>query len=195
MVLSDSLSDAELYIKSQWDQKDGTIGTLPPFVQERIRKLVEDQAYDTKEYEDIDDILTTKFTCRTAPLPDCFLQSVNGANEEIYVGMQGASEFAIAGVLGDLNITHRLHELRDLPVLLTHGKYDTMRPAVVQAMFNAIPLAEKFLLEKSGHVSMIDEPGKMNDAIAEFFDRVESSKLFTPKMTHAGRNEQGRFPW
>jgi proline iminopeptidase len=182
MVLSGPLSDADLYIKSQWDDRDGTIGSLPPFVQERIRKLLADKAYDSQEYAEINEILTAEFTCRTAPFPDCLVHSANNVNTEIYVEMQGASEFTISGVLGDLNITHRLTELQDLPVLLTHGQYDTMRPAVVQAMYDAIPVAETLLLRKSGHVSMIDEPQEMNSAIAEFFDRVESKSQFIPRV-------------
>jgi proline-specific peptidase len=192
MVLSGPFSDADLYIKSQWDERDGTIGSLPPFVQERIRKLEADKAYDSQEYAEINEILTTKFTCRTAPLPDCFVHSENNVNTEIYVGMQGASEFTIGGVLGDLNITHRLTELQDLPVLLTHGQYDTMRPAVVQAMYDAIPVAETLLLKKSGHVSMIDEPLEMNSAIADFFDRVESKSQFIPRVFNDASIETGK---
>lgn len=172
MVLSGPFSQAKLYIDSQWSQEDGTIGSLPLFVQDRIRFLENKEDYDSEEYKEIADLLTTKFTCRTAPLPDCFLHSSTKSNEEIYVAMQGASEFTIAGTLGTLNITHRLVEI-DVPVLLTHGKYDTMRPAVVEAMKEKLPCAESVFLHKSGHVSMIDEPKVMNDAIAEFFDRVE----------------------
>jgi proline-specific peptidase len=192
MVLSGPFSDADLYIKSQWDELDGTIGSLPPFVQARIHKLEADKAYDSQEYAEINEILTTKFTCRTAPLPDCFVHSENNINTEIYVGMQGASEFTIGGVLGDLNITHRLTELQDLPVLLTHGQYDTMRPAVVQAMYDAIPVAETLLLKKSGHVSMIDEPLEMNSAIADFFDRVESKSQFIPRGFSDASIETGK---
>lgn len=197
MVLSGPFSDADLYIESQWSDQDGTIGSLPPFVQERIRQLEADKAYESEEYQQLDEILTTKFTCRTAPLPDCFVQAADHFNKEIYVGMQGESEFTIGGVLGDLKITDRLVELKDLPVLLTHGQYDTMRPAVVNAMYDALPLAERYLLKKSGHVSMIDEPRKMNDAIADFFDRVEIAKAsestFRPKIEWQSNRETMEF--
>jgi hypothetical protein len=85
--------------------------------------------------------------------------------------MQGESEFTIGGKLQTLNITHRLVDVRVL-VLLSHGKYNTMRPAVVRAMLDKLPRAES-QLNRSGHVSMIDEPGAMNEAVADFFDRVE----------------------
>ena len=176
MVLSGPFSDSQLYIKSQWDNGlDGTLGSLPPFVQERIHQLEESKRYNSTEYKLLDSILEVKFTCRTAPLPDCFLDSSEHFNEEIYVGMQGESEFTIHGVLENFNSTPRLHELAELPILLTHGQYDTMRPTVVDVMYNALPKSEKLLLKHSGHVSMIDEPRTMNDAIGNFFDRVESS--------------------
>ena len=172
MVLSGPLSQAKLYIDSQWSQVDGTVGSLPLYVQDRIRLLEETAAYDSREYQDIVGSLTSQFTIRTAPYPDCFLDSSDGMNEEIYVGMQGESEFTIGGKLRTLNITHRLVDVR-VPVLLSHGKYDTMRPAVVRAMLDKLPRAESVQLNRSGHVSMIDEPGAMNEAVADFFDRVE----------------------
>ena len=172
MVLSGPISQAKLYIDSQWSQVDGTVGSLPLYVQDRIRFLEETRAYDSQEYQDIVGALTSQFTIRTTPQPDCFLDSFSKMNKEIYVGMQGESEFTIGGTLETLNITHRLVDVR-VPVLLTHGKYDTMRPAVVQAMQDELPWAESIQLNRSGHETMIDEPKAMNDAVADFFDRVE----------------------
>jgi len=74
--------------------------------------------YDSAEYDAIDKVLTTYFTLRTAPAPDCFTTSASGANLEIYVGMQGPSEFAVGGVLGDFNVTSRLDELISSHLLL-----------------------------------------------------------------------------
>jgi len=86
--------------------------------------------------------------------------------------MQGASEFTISGVLGDLDLTSRLPEL-SVPVLLTHGKYDTMRPSTVKAIQDQIPISERVMFPHSGHVSMIDDAGLMNDVVASFIHRVE----------------------
>ena len=175
LTLSGPLSDGQSYIDAQWDESDGNLGSLPPFVQNRIKKLENRKQYDTGEYEAIDDVLTTFFTLRTAPAPDCFAKSASGLNEEIYVGMQGASEFTLSGVLGSLNITGRLHEI-EVPVLLTHGKFDTMRPSIVKTMQGEIKLAERKLFPHSGHVSMIDDAGMMNDVVADFLGRVEASQ-------------------
>ncbi|CAE7699044.1 pip, partial [Symbiodinium necroappetens] len=74
------------------------------------------------------------FTTRTIPIPDCFsaAKPTSKTSKEIYVGMQGASEFVFSGVLGHFNYTPQLPEIAN-PVLLTFGRYDTMRPPVIDA--------------------------------------------------------------
>jgi len=175
MVLSGCISDIQLSIQQQWDPDSGTLGTLPPFVQERIKTLEKNKAYDSPEYKALDDVLTTYFTCRTAPLPSCYLESVSKINREIYVSMQGASEFTIAGVLSNFNTTGRLHELDDLPILLTSGQYDTIRPSAVEVMHKNLASSERFLFSRSGHVSAIDEAALMNQVVTDFLERVEIS--------------------
>lgn len=138
MTLSGCISDTDLYIQEQWDPTRGSLGSLPIFVQERIHSLEADQSYDSPEYEALDQVLTTFFTCRTAPLPDCFVESSRGVNPEIYVGMQGASEFTISGVLAHFNVTERL-SMVEVPVLLTTGEFDTVRPRVAQACSKSCP--------------------------------------------------------
>ena len=177
MVLSGTFSDAQHYIQGQWDPDDGNLGSLPPFVQRRLHELEAAKDYDSEEYQSIVKVLTDFFTGRTAPSPDCVRDADAGTNEEIYVGMQGPSEFAIGGTLEHYNVTARLSGLTKLPVLLTSGKYDTMRPKVVEEVYKALPIAEWVFLERSGHMSMIDEPGPMNDAIGDFLNRVEMARL------------------
>lgn len=194
MVLSGPLSDAQLYVQSQWQEDGGGVGSLPPYIQKRIQALQEEHKFDSLEYQAIDAALTGFFTCRTTPQPDCFLDAVEKMNMEIYVGMQGPSEFAISGTIAHFNMTGRLHELKRIPVLLSSGQYDTMRPATVDALYQQLELSERLLLEKSGHTSMIDEPGPMNDAIASFFDRVEeslSNPPFVPKAPYTSSTLNG----
>ena len=77
-----------------------------------------------------------------------------------------------SGVLGDLDLIPRLNELT-VPVLLTHGKFDTMRPSTVKAIQDQIPISERVMFPHSGHVSMIDDAELMNDVVASFISRVE----------------------
>ena len=182
LILAGPLSDAKSYIDAQWDKREGNLGSLPPFVQGRIKLLEKDGAYESGEYKAINDILTTFFTLRTAPAPDCFTKAEDGLNTEIYVGMQGPSEFAFSGTLEGFNVTGRLHEI-NLPVLLTHGKYDTMRPSIVKTMEREIKLCERKMLPHSGHIAMIDDAGLMNDLVADFVHRVETNSFTSEKVT------------
>jgi len=129
-------------------------------------------------------VLTTFFTVRTAPAPDCFDDSLRGVNADVYVGMQGPSEFTMGGTLGNYSTTDRLGEIV-VPVLLTSGAYDTMRPDIVQTMKDGLPRAEWFYLRRSAHCSMVDEPGPMNNAVADFLERVEEEEA-TEKRGHLG---------
>ena len=184
MVLSGPFSDSQSYIRAQWgdDEDDGTLGGLPPFIQQRIQTLEAQHAYESPEYEALDNIMTGFFTLRTEPAPDCWLTANAQTNMEIYVAMQGPSEFTMSGVLEHTNVTGRLHEIT-VPVLLSHGRYDTMRPSIVKTMQELLPYAERLYLNRSGHASMIDEPGPMNDGIADFLDRVEESTFGAFNLT------------
>ena len=149
-------------------------------MQRRLRALDDAGAYESVEYKAIAEALTSFFTVRTTPAPDCFATASGLMNSEIYVGIQGASEFTIGGVLENWNITGRLASLGPLPTLLTHGKYDTMRPPVIRAMARAFENAREVELPHSGHCSMIDDAGAMNDAIDTFLTCVEAGECDAP---------------
>ncbi|VEU45310.1 unnamed protein product [Pseudo-nitzschia multistriata] len=180
MTLSGPLSDGDLYVRSQWaDAEDGgynNLGQLPPFVRNRIHGLEKGNAYGSAEYQAIDESLTGRFTCRIVPAPDCFAVSASGPglNEDVYVGIQGPSEFTLGGVLEGFNLTGRLPAI-EVPVLLTSGAFDTMRPPVVDALYQALPLAEWTMSEFSGHVTMIDDAGWTNGVVDDFLGRVEGA--------------------
>jgi len=176
IVLSGPLSDGDLYVQSQWSQHDGSMGSLPDFVQAEIHRVDAKQQWSTPLFTELDKTLTSFFTCRTFPLPDCFVKSAADVNSDIYVKMQGPSEFNLKGVLAGFNFTPFLPSISN-PVLLTHGKYDTMRPPCVDALYHNLPRAWKAELPHSGHLSMIDDPKMMNDVVASFFHAVENSML------------------
>ena len=176
LVLSGPLSDGDLYVESQWSETDtNNLGQLPPFVRDRIHALEDAAAYDSDEYQAINDALTGRFTCRTVPAPDCFAAVWDGINPSVYVGLQGPSEFTLGGVLVGFNTTPGLHTFGDLPVALLSGAYDTMRPPVVDAMYREIPVAEWTIFPHSGHLTMIDDAGQTNDVVDDFLARVEEA--------------------
>ena len=103
--------------------------------------------------------------------------------------MQGASEFVIGGVLTNFNTTGLLPNIRR-PTLLTSGRFDTMRPPVLRTMLAGIPNAIWHMFNHSGHMSMIDDAGEMNDVLASFLEGrnishiiVHETQLLEPPTT------------
>lgn len=186
LTLSGPKSDLKLFVEAQWDAKDGSISKLPLYLQERIRQLQSTGNFDSDEYIAIVDMYCTLFLIRTQPVPSCVSDSFAGVNINIYYGLYGKDDFSIGGKMEDFNITSRLHQI-EVPVLLTSGRYDDVRPRVVDTIQKEIQQAERVVFSKSAHLSMIDEPDRMNEVVQDFLDRVEHSvvngKKFEPNSS------------
>jgi len=199
LTLAGPLSDSQLYIRSQWDGQAGSLGSLPLYTQHVLRKLDALRAYDSPLYAAEDAALTTFFTTRTVPPPDCFLVSSNGlhneGSNEIYVGMQGASEFTVGGVLGEMNLTGELHRIAN-PVLLIRGTFDTMRAPTVSALYNNLPHAWMAVMPRAGHATQLDDPRLVNDIVGDFLEGVEGSGLsgFQARIDRAVAESVGALP-
>eukprot|EP00585_Thalassiosira_rotula_P012070 CAMPEP_0196136932 /NCGR_PEP_ID=MMETSP0910-20130528/5068_1 /TAXON_ID=49265 /ORGANISM="Thalassiosira rotula, Strain GSO102" /LENGTH=449 /DNA_ID=CAMNT_0041397299 /DNA_START=12 /DNA_END=1362 /DNA_ORIENTATION=+ len=178
LVLSGPLSDAQSYIAAKWDPAEGNnLGSLPPFSYKRANSLAASarSVRFGRVQTNHTSVVTSFFTLRTAPAPD-LLHAFSAEGDErgrVYVGMQGGfgvyDRWRAGGTLTSRDDCTR----STYRVLLTHGKYDTMRPSIVETMEERLKLAERVMLPHSGHVSMIDDAGMMNDVVADFLQRVE----------------------
>ena len=50
-----------------------------------------------------------------------------------------------------------------------------MRPVLIEAMAEALPNATRAVVERSGHITMIDNPGAVNDIVHAFLSKIEVS--------------------
>ena len=71
--------------------------------------------------------------------------------------MAGPSEFAIVGTLRDWDVTDRLGEIH-VPVLITCGEHDEMRPAHAKDMRRRMPNAELEVFADASHLAMAEVP-------------------------------------
>ena len=94
------------------------------------------------------------------------------SNRELYLHMAGPSEFAIVGTLRDWDVTERLGEIH-VPVLITCGEHDEMRPAHPKDMRRRMPDAELEVFADASHLAMAEVPEAYRARLNEFFDRVE----------------------
>jgi len=96
IILDGALADGETYITTQWRDR---ISTLPTYTQQLLRQLEDGQAHQSATYKEIEGVLTSHFTTRLVPKPQCWQACLDGENKAIYTLMQGPSEFTLLVLL------------------------------------------------------------------------------------------------
>ncbi len=94
-------------------------------------------------------------------------------NMQVYGTMWGPSEFFATGNLGDYDRTDRLGEIA-VPTLFTAGRFDEATPETTAWYRGLVPGASLAILEKSAHMTMLEEPEAYVAIIREFLNGVEN---------------------
>ncbi len=147
---------------------------LPKDVQETLAKheaagTTDDPAYLKAMME-----FYHRHLCRLDPWPE----SLNRAFEkmmqdpEVYLAMNGPSEFHVTGVLKDWDISGRLGAIH-VPALIVSGRYDEVTPDVMETVHRGIPGSEWVLFENSSHMAHLEEPFHYLETLEYFLSRVE----------------------
>ena len=116
LLLDGALSDAELYIRTQWRDR---ISTLPTLTQKLLKYCIENGDFSSPMYKELNDTVGKHFSCRAIPSVACFHESFAGMNPVIYTKMQGECEFMIDGVLKNWTITDRYRSIAVAIVVCT----------------------------------------------------------------------------
>ncbi len=117
----------------------------------------------------------TQHICRL-PLdqwPESVTRAFNHLNPNIYVYMQGHSEFGITGnaTLKGWDVSDRLKELK-VPTLMIGGKYDTMDPAYMTWMSTQVQNGRS-LTTNGSHLSQYDDPKTYFMGLIQFIRDVD----------------------
>ncbi len=98
-------------------------------------------------------------------------------NPEIYVYMQGPSEFGITGdaSLRDWDVSHRLKEI-NVPTLMLGGKHDTMDPSYMEWMATEVQKGRSVTTNGS-HLSQFDDPETYFKGLITFIKDVDSGNF------------------
>jgi proline iminopeptidase len=97
-----------------------------------------------------------KHVCRVTPFPEPLNRMFSHTNNQIYVQMQGPSEFGIAGNLAEWDRTEDLKNIKT-NTLVIRGMYDTMDPAFMELMSKKLPNASLVTCTNGSHCSMWDD--------------------------------------
>ncbi len=126
---------------------------------------------DSQEYHDAMDVFYERHVLRVKPMPDYVQRSFDGIGQ-VYLTMNGPSEFHVIGVIKDWDRTARLGEIK-VPTLIISGRYDESTPMINEILHRGIAGSEWVLLENSSHLAHVEEPELYMQTVQKFLAHVE----------------------
>lgn len=131
--------------------------TLSPELQKAVEQMESDEDWQNPEYERIMmEELYPKMLCRIKPWPEPFTRAFRHANMEIYVQMQGHSEFVVTGNMKGWTAWDRLHEIK-VKTLVLGAANDEMDPEDCKRMAELIPGGEVAICPEGSHMAFWDD--------------------------------------
>lgn len=153
---------------------------LPPDVYKEIKVFEDAEDFGNPRYlELVEEHYYTKHILRK-PLdewPEFINRAFKHLNPNIYIYMQGYSEFGITGnaSLKGWDISDRLQEI-EVPTLMLGGKYDTMDPKYMEWMSTQVQNGRS-VTANGGHMSQYDDPETYFSGLIQFIKDVDSGEL------------------
>ncbi len=166
------LSGPALDIHRWSEDADTLIATLPDSLQKAIRVNEKNGTYDSPGYKQAIDYYYNLYVARKHPwsadLDSAFAQT--GVN--VYLHMDGQSEFTLSGNLKDYDATGKLGNIK-VPTLFMGGEYDEARPGTVRYYASLVPGSQVAIIPGAGHITMHDNPETNNKAVRDFLHGIE----------------------
>lgn len=120
----------------------------------------------------------TKHICRL-PLdqwPEPVNRSFAAMNQQLYVTMQGPSEFGIAGRLANWDVSKELPKIT-VPTLTIGGKHDTMDPEYMKWMSTQVKNGSFLFCPEGSHLSMYDDQVHYFPGLIQFIQDVNNGHV------------------
>jgi len=147
-------------------------------VYEEIKALEAAEDYANPRYgELLFEHFYTQHVLRKPPSewPEAVMRALNHANNQVYVHMQGHSEFGITGdaTLKDWDIKDRLKEL-EVPTLVIGAQHDTMNPEHMEWMSAQVKNGRYLHCANGSHLSQYDDQKTYFNGLISFIDAVDN---------------------
>jgi proline iminopeptidase len=145
---------------------------MDPLVLDTIRLLEKRGDFQNPKYMEL--LMPNyyqKHICRLAEWPEPLTRMFSKLNNELYVTMQGPSEFGISGKLANWDVSKELKNIL-VPTLVIGAAFDTMDPKYMEWMSKQMPKGEFLLCENGSHGSMYDDQQTYMTGLIRFIKSV-----------------------
>ena len=113
-----------------------------------------------------------KHVLRLAEWPEPINRMFGKLNNELYVNMQGPSEFGVSGKLANWDISKELKNIK-VPTLVIGATFDTMDPKYREWMSKQIPKGEFLLCTNGSHCCFYDNQQTYFTGLVKFIKNVK----------------------
>ncbi len=143
---------------------------MDPSVLDTIRMLEEKGDFNNPKYMEL--LLPNFYTqhIMRIPLdkwPEPVTRSFSKMNQQVYIIMQGPSEFGISGRLAKWDRSQDLKNIR-VPTLVVGATFDTMDPEYMKWMSSQIPGSTFLLCPNGSHMCMYDDQETYMNGLISF---------------------------
>jgi len=150
---------------------------LPPEIYKEIKVLEAAEDFNNPRYEEL--VTTNYYTKHVLRMPleewpESITRAFGHLNPNIYIYMQGYSEFGITGnaTLKGWDISERLKELK-APTLMIGATYDTMDPKYMEWMSTEVQNGRFLLCPNGSHLSQYDDQKTYMKGLIQFINDVD----------------------
>jgi proline iminopeptidase len=152
---------------------------MDPAVLAEIRHIEATKTFDNPRYMEL--LIPNHYEKHVlrkpqAEWPDPVQRMFKHLNPDVYVPMQGPSEFGVSGSLEKWDRSADLGQIA-VPTLVIGAKYDTMDPAYMEMMSKKVQKGRYLYCPNSGHFAQYDDPDIYFTGLTAFLHDVDEGKF------------------
>ncbi len=128
--------------------------------------------FDSKAYQDIIREYNKNFQCRIGPSREennvqTALKPKTTSGMNVYRHMWGPSEFTCTGIMKDMDVTGKLHQIK-VRVLIICGVYDQVRKETCEYYKSLIPGSVRVTIPEASQTAFLENPEVFYDVLTKF---------------------------
>jgi len=150
---------------------------LPAEILAQLESYESKEAFTDPDYEGlVFEHFYKKHVLRAEDWPKPVLDAFGHINKDVYVYMQGPSEFVPGGILKGWSVWDRLPEIQ-VPTLTIGAAHDTMNPDEMKQMSELVARGRYLHLPNGSHMAMWDDEDAYWKGVFEFTADVAAGKM------------------